>query len=134
MNMRHCLEWPALGRSGHVARALALMSEARGFAASQAWSQAFAASTQAQRAREPYGHFQSRDGSRKWMLKSGQPRRALGMLQDLERRYPRRSDFSLRLSLRESLDKGAMAAKQRGDAGRLCALFSALILEPVTLS
>ena len=81
-------------------------------------------------------NLQSGNEVAEWMLQSGQPRRALGMLQDLERRYPRRGDAlgGLRLSLRESLDKGALAAKQRGDAKAAYALYSQLlILEPSDL-
>ena len=86
------LEWPGLEQSGHVVRALALMSEARGYAAAQAWPQAFAASTRAAKEYEsPTGTFSREMEVAAWMLQSGQPRRALGMLQDLERRYPRRS-------------------------------------------
>ena len=89
------LEWPGLAEPGHVVRALALMSEARAYATAQAWPQAFAASTRAAKEYEsPTGTFSREMEVAEWMLQSGQPRRALGMLQDLERRYPRRSDAS----------------------------------------
>ena len=107
------------------------MSEARGYAAAQAWPQAFSTSTRAAKEYEsPTGTFSREMEVAEWMLQSGQPRRALGMLQDLERRYPRRGDAlgGLRLSLRESLDKGAGSEATRRCKGGLCALFSALNL------
>ena len=79
------------------------------------------------------GNFSRKWQVTRWMLLSGAPRRALAMLQALEKTYPKETEAlrDLRTELSRELGNSAQKAVERGDAGEAYALYSQLlILEP----